>query len=79
MTDFESKRPENGVESKQAQKATYYLQFYADEEHSIPSLKTTKIMAQDVDCARLDALEIMKENNAKHGLLTLDLGAVTRT
>lgn len=76
MTDFESKRPENGIEHKQAQKATYYFHFYVDDARSVPSLKIAKIMAPDVDCARMDAREVMKKQNVAHGFLTLDVGEV---
>ena len=76
MTDFESKRPENGVESKQAQKATYYLQFVVEDGHGAQSMRIAKIMSPDIECARMDALEVLKKQNVRHGDLTLDVGEV---
>lgn len=78
MTDFESKRPENGIESRQAKQATYYLQFYVDDGHGISSLKIAKIMAPDVECARSDAISLMVKENVKNAYLLLDVGEVKR-
>ena len=76
MTDFELKRPENGIERKHAEKATYYLQYTIEDGRGEPSLKIAEIKSPDVECARLDALEIMKKEKVTHGFLTLDVGEV---
>lgn len=78
MPDFVSKRPENGIERKQSEKATYYLQYTVEDGRGEPSLKIAKIMAPDFECARLDAIEVMKKEKATRGFLTLDVGEVNR-